>query len=56
MTSEKNMSCARVQTYSSSKIGGCERHVERKNKDYGNVNVEPYRIPMNVHFKDPGER
>ena len=50
------MSCARVQTYSSAKIGACERHVERKNKDYGNVNVEPYRIPMNVHFKDPGEK
>ncbi|MFM5883672.1 plasmid recombination protein, partial [Methanobrevibacter gottschalkii] len=56
MPTEKNMSCARVQTYSSAKIGACERHVERKNKDYGNVNVEPYRIPMNVHFKDPGEK
>ena len=56
MAIEKNMSCARVQTYSSAKIGACERHVERKNKDYGNVNVEPYRIPMNVHFKDPGEK
>ena len=56
MANEKNMSCARVQTYSSAKIGACERHVERKNKDYGNVNVEPHRIPMNVHFKDPGEK
>lgn len=56
MPTEKNMSCARVQTYSSAKIGACERHVERKNKDYGNVNVEPSRIPMNVHFKDPGEK
>ena len=56
MATEKNMSCARVQTYSSAKIGACERHVERKNKDYGNVNVEPSRIPMNVHFKDPGEK
>ena len=50
------MSCARVKTYTASKIGACERHNERKNSDYGNVNVEPERIPMNVHFKSPGEK
>ena len=33
-----------------------ERHNERKNNDYGNVNVDPERIPMNVHFKDPGDK
>ena len=37
------MSCARVQTYSSAKIGACERHVERKNKDYGNAADASYR-------------
>ena len=52
----KDMSCARVQTYSAAKIGAAERHNERKNSDYGNVNVDPERIPFNVHFKDSGDR
>ena len=51
-----DMSCARVKTYTAAKIGASERHNERKNSDYGNVNVVPERIPMNVHFKDPGEK
>ena len=55
MASENNMSCARVKTYTASKIGAIERHNERKNNDYGNVNVDPERIPMNVHFKNPGD-
>ena len=55
MANENNMSCARVKTYTASKIGAIERHNERKNNDYGNVNVDPERIPMNVHFKDPGD-
>ena len=53
---KSNMSCARVQTYTAAKIGAAERHTERKNTDYGNVNVEPERIPMNVHFKSPGDK
>ena len=56
MASENNMSCARVKTYTASKIGAIERHNERKNNDYGNVNVDPERIPMNVHFKSPGDK
>ena len=56
MANENNMSCARVKTYTASKIGAIERHNERKNNDYGNVNVDPERIPMNVHFKDPGDK
>ncbi len=51
-----DMSCVRVKTYTSSKISPVERHNERKNKDYGNVNVDISRTPMNIHFKDPGER
>ena len=51
-----DMSCARVKTYTAAKIGASERHNERKNTDYGNVNVDPERIPMNVHFKDPEGR
>ena len=57
MANEKaDMSCARVKTYTASKIGSAERHNERKNSDYGNVNVDPERIPMNVHFKGPGDK
>ncbi|MBR5422635.1 MAG: AAA family ATPase [Clostridia bacterium] len=33
-----------------------ERHNKRKNNDYGNVNVDPERIPMNVHFKNPRDK
>lgn len=50
------MSCARVQTYTTVKINIAERHNERKNTDYSNINVEPERITMNVHFKSPGDR
>lgn len=50
-----DMSCARVKQYDSSDIGAAERHNERKNLSYDNINVVPERIPMNVHFKDPGE-
>ena len=51
-----DMSCARVKTYTAAKIGAAERHNERKNSDYGNVNVDPERIPMNAHYKDPGDQ
>ena len=47
-----DMSCARVQQYQSSDIGSAERHNERKNECYENINVEISRIPYNVHFKD----
>ena len=49
------MSCARVKQYGSPDIGAAERHNERKNLSYDNINVVPERIPMNVHFKSPGE-
>lgn len=50
------MSCARVQTYTATKISAAEKHNERKNSDYSNINVVPERIPMNVHFKSPGDK
>lgn len=50
-----DMSCARVKQLTSSNIGAAERHNERKNKTYENLNVVPERIPMNVHYVDPGE-
>lgn len=31
-----------------------ERHNERKNESYANLNVDMERIPLNVHFKDTG--
>lgn len=49
-----DMSCARVRQYQSSDIGLAERHNERKNECYDNLNVEISRIPYNVHFKDTG--
>lgn len=50
------MSCARVQTYTAAKISAAEKHNERKNSDYSNINVVPERIPMNLHFKSPGDK
>lgn len=52
----KNMSVARVVQYTSANIGKAERHNERKNDSYENLNVDPERISMNVHFKDPDGR
>jgi len=49
-----DMSCARVQQYQSSDIGSAERHNERKNESYDNINVEISRILFNVHYKDTG--
>ena len=49
-----DMSCARVEQYQSSNIGSAERHNERKNENYDNINVEISRIPYNVHYKDTG--
>ena len=48
-----DMSCARVKQYTSSDIGAAERHNERKNSDYENINVVPERIGMNVHYCSP---
>lgn len=50
-----DMSCARVKQYQSSDIGKAERHNERKNESYDNINVVPERIDMNVHYKSPKE-
>lgn len=50
-----DMSCVRVKQYKSSNIGASERHNERKNESYANLNVVPERIPYNIHFKDSGD-
>ena len=53
--SKKNYSVARVVTHTQSTIGKCERHNERKNESYANMNVDTARCDMNVHFKGCGE-
>ena len=45
-----DMSCARVKQYKSSGIGAAERHNERKNESYDNINVVPERIPPQCPF------
>ncbi|MEY8358147.1 plasmid recombination protein [Anaerotruncus colihominis] len=50
-----NFTVARVVTHTRAGVGKCERHNERKNENYGNMNVVLERIPMNVHFKACGE-
>ena len=49
----KDMSCARVKQCSAASIGATERHNERLNTDYANVNVVQERIPLNVHYRSP---
>ena len=36
-------------------VGKFERHIERKNESYENMNVDLSRTPMNVHFQGCGE-
>ena len=50
-----NFTVARVVTHTRAGVGKCERHNERKNENYGNMNVVLERTPMNVHFKACGE-
>ncbi len=46
----KNYSVARVAQLTAAGIGKSERHIERKNESYENMNVDLTRTPMNVHF------
>ena len=50
-----NFTVARVATHTRAGVGKCERHNERKNECYGNMNVDLERTPMNIHFKACGE-
>ena len=49
----KHMSVARVEKLTAANVGKAERHNERKNESYANLNVVPERIPWNVSFKSP---
>ena len=49
-----NYSVARVVQHTKTGSALSERHIERKNERYDNMNVDLSRTPMNVHFKDTG--
>ena len=46
-----NYSVARVQTYTRESILKAERHNERKNTNYSNMNVDLAQTQNNVHYK-----
>ena len=46
-----NYSVARVETYTRVSIVKAERHNERKNESYSNMNVDLAQTPKNVHYK-----
>ena len=49
-----NYTVARVQTRTKNSIGKYERHNERKNEHYANMNVDLTQTEKNVHFKSCG--
>ncbi len=51
----KNYAVARVQQYAKASIGKSERHIERKNQNYENMNVDLSQTPRNVHFQSCGD-
>ena len=50
-----NYTVARVQTRTKDSIGKYERHNERKNEHYANMNVDLSQTEMNVHYKSCGD-
>ena len=50
----QNYSVVRVEKITAAGAQKNERHNERKNESYANLNVDLGRIPMNVHYKDTG--
>ncbi len=46
-----NYSVARVETYTKISITKAERHNERKNKSYSNMNIDLEQTPNNVYYK-----
>ena len=46
-----NYSVARVATYTRQSIGKAERHNERKNQTYSNMNVDLEQTKNNIHYK-----
>lgn len=50
-----NFCVARVETRTRASVAKFERHIERKNESYENMNVDLSRTPMNVCFKGCGD-
>lgn len=51
---EGNWSVVRVEKISAEGAQKTERHNERKNESYANLNVDTEQIARNIHFKDTG--
>ena len=52
---KQNFSVARIETRTRATVGKFERHIERKNDSYENMNVDISRTPMNVSFRSCGD-
>lgn len=52
---KENFCVARVETRTRVTVGKFERHIERKNESYENMNVDLSRTPMNINFKGCGK-
>ena len=52
---KQNFCVARVETRTRASVGKFERHIERENESYENMNVDLSRTPMNVSFKSCGD-
>ena len=48
---KQNYSVARVVTHNRDDIGKFERHIERKNDNYANMNVDTSQSHRNIQFK-----
>lgn len=53
--SRQNYSVARVKTRTQDSVGKFERHIERKNEHYANMNVDLERTPMNIQYRTCGD-
>ena len=51
-----NYAVARIETRTRETVQKYERHNERTNESYANMNVDLERTPMNVHYKSAGDR
>ena len=50
---KQNFCVARVETRTRASVGKFERHIERKNESYENMNVDLSRTPMNGRLLQP---
>ena len=51
----KNYAVARVVQYTQAGVGKAERHIERKNRSYENMNVDLSQTSRNLHFQSCGD-